>query len=107
MPKTQIDEQTIKAYYDAIEEFSNALTEAFKPVEEWFNQFADCLAEIANAIIPIFEQAADIAVQYLESINAIDKREKERSRWSRIYPYKIKPLLIDKRSKIHRCRNAI
>lgn len=107
MQKPLIDEQTIKAYNDAIEKFCDALTEALEHIAERFEQFADYIVEIANTITRACDKVGDISAQYLESIKAIDKLEKERFRWSRIYPHKIKPLLLDKRSKIHRCRNAI
>lgn len=94
-----MDEQTIKAINEAAERFNAALLKAFEPIKEWAKKSNASLAEIADAISEIYDA---FFVQ-----KSIEKIENERSKWRRMAPPKIRPLLLDKRSKTHRCRNAI
>lgn len=85
-----MDEKTTQATNELVERFSQAFIEAFQPVIGHVSEVLDEIAKIAQDVI-----------------NAINQQQKERSKWRILKIQAIKPLLLDKRSKIHRCRNAI
>ena len=52
-----------------------------------------------------FQEIIALAVEAIKELNAaIDRHQKERLSWVQKNE-RIKPLLIDKRRKVHRCRN--
>lgn len=65
-------------------------------MEQILSQFLEVVSYVEKRLV-------DVVKQIFEALKAIEKR----SKWRRTPPTPIRPLLLDKRSKIHRCRNAI
>lgn len=102
-----MDEETIQAINKAAEHFCTTLSAVFEPVMELANKASALLAETVNAIFEAIQHTPDAVELRRKAQAAIEKRQKERSKWRRMSLPIIHPLLLDKRSKIHRCRNAI
>lgn len=85
-----MDEKTIQVINEVAERFRQAVIEAFRPVIEHVSEVLGEIAKIAQDVI-----------------NAINQRQKERSKWRIEKIQATKTLFLDKRSKVHRCRNAI
>lgn len=102
-----MDEETIQAINKAAEHLCATLSAAFEPVLEWANKASASLEETVNMILEALRPAFDVMELRRKAQAAIEKRQKERSKWRRMSIPTIHPLLLDKRSKVHRCRNAI
>ena len=85
-----MDEETMRAVNESVKRLFDAFLAWLEPVKELADKAVASLAETVNAIL-----------------EAIKRRQKERSKWRRMPLQIIHPLLLDKRSRIHRCRNAI
>lgn len=91
----------------AIEKVLTALSELWEPLIEAIDEFISLFADAISDLLNVTEIAALIEREYLDTLNAIEQRKRERAKWRREVTRTLKPLMLDKRSKIHRCRNAI
>lgn len=77
---------------DELSQIVNSITEAFSPIADAFKEFSDAIAEILPDVIS-------------EAVNICEKGGKERKSWLRMKYQKPRPLFLDKRTVVHRCRN--
>lgn len=96
----QIDTQALQ---DAINAFLVAGKEAITKVMDDFNALRQAILDVRPYLKDVLSEAVEVGQQVLEIISS---RDRERAKWRRFNAPKIRPLLLDKRSKVHRCRNA-
>lgn len=100
----EIDKEALQALYDAAARFCDVFIEAVHRVAEVLSDLFNALCDVLHDALPMLEE---IERQRLIAAEKIDRRNAERSKWRRMKPSVIRPLMLDKRSKVHRCRNAI
>lgn len=100
----EIDKEALQALSGAAARFCDAFTEAVHRVAEVLADLFNALGGALHDVLPMLEE---IERQRLIAIEKIDRRNAERSKWRRMNPPVIRTLMLDKRSKAHRCRNAI
>lgn len=81
-----------------------AMEEAAAKIAEAFRAILDAISESCYAISETFEGFLRTVVEAEEKAA---KLRKERLAWKRSVNTKIRPLMLDRRSRVHRCRNAI
>lgn len=105
-----MDENTRKAIHnlsEEIERFGSVLIERFGSV------LSEALIEAVNALrdaFPEFKDGCENIVAGLagfvdKAMKAIRNRERERRKWRKAPNAPIFQLLLDKRKRVHRCRN--
>lgn len=96
----QIDTETFNDAFgtlpEAVGKVIEAVTNDLGNLRQALIDMTPALAETIRAIFDIVKQALDLTAS----------RDRERAKWRRCNAPKIRPLLLDKRSKVHRCRNA-
>lgn len=73
-------------------------------IQSIYDRLMEAIASFVNETIDVLVNMADEIGEILRSIY---DREKERAKWRRMTPPKIQPLMLDKRPRVYRCRNAI
>lgn len=88
------------------EAIRNYMESAQKAIEEYLEN----VKSIYQAILDMMPSLSDVLSEFVtvckEVLEKIQVEKKARQKWHIGKCKKIKPLLLDKRSKIHRCRNA-
>ena len=95
-----IDTQPLR---DAIDAFLQAWNEVVAIVTEDFSAIYQAIFDVCPYLVDLMRETAGICRQALEIVS---KRDRQRAKWRRRNPTKPRQLLLDVRSKIHRCRNA-
>lgn len=82
--------------------------ETVKAICEIGNRLAEEATKAYNDFLEALKKAVDVLGDICEDIlKAIDIQCGTSRKWRKMEATKIRPLFLDKRSKIHRCRNAI
>jgi len=94
-----MDEKAIKTI-EELQIDQDALQRLIDYINEGIAILVEQVKEVANFISGILPDLIEICQ------NEIDKRDTERRKRKIAKQIKPRPLFLDKRSKIHRCRNA-
>lgn len=100
----EIDKEALQALSETAARFCDIFIEAVHRIAEAISDFFNALGDVLHDMLPMLEE---IERQRLIAVEKIDRRNIERSKWRRMNPPVIRTLMLDKRSKVHRCRNAI
>lgn len=98
-----IQQSDMKPLKDAFDALSEAVGKAIETTTTDVENLRQALIDMTSALAEAIRAIVDIAKQALDLTAS---RDRERAKWRRCNAPKIRPLLLDKRSKVHRCRNA-
>lgn len=84
-----------------MDDFNEVMIKAQQYAEELHNAIAIVLDDWIKAVSDIIDAIADV-LEKIKSCLVYGNKTK----WRIPHPKKIRPLLLDKRSKVHRCRNC-
>ena len=83
-----------------MDDFNESMIKAQHLAEELHNEIASAVDTLIQAVSEALDAIAD-ALEKIKSVPVYGKKPK----WRIPQPQIIRPLLLDKRSKVHRCRN--
>lgn len=84
-----------------MDDFNEAMIKAQQAAKALHN----AIASVLDAWIQAFSETLDAIADLLEKIKSCLVYG-NKPKWRIPHPQKIRPLLLDKRSKVHRCRNC-
>lgn len=84
----------------------NYMESAQKAIEEYLENVKSVYRAILNMMPSLSDVLSEFVTVCKEVLEKIQAEKKAQQKWHIEKCKKIKPLLLDKRSKIHRCRNT-
>lgn len=97
---SEIDTEPIK---EAIRNYMESVNKAIKEYIENIKSIYQDIWDMLSSLSDVLSECVTVCKEIFEKIQV---EKKARQKWRIEKCKKIKPLLLDKRSKIHRCRNV-